>query len=38
MGARNIVEKNHSKKFWNLVSSYMSDYKQVEKELKSKLF
>ena len=33
-----IEEKNHSKKFWNLVSSYMSDYKSVEKELRSKLF
>ena len=33
-----IVEKNHSKKFWNLVSSYMSDYKLIEKELRSKLF
>ena len=33
-----IQEKNHSKKFWNLVSLYMPDYKQQEKELKSKLF
>ncbi len=33
-----ITEKNHSKKFWNLVSSYMEDYKSVEKELRSKLF
>ena len=33
-----IQEKNHSKKFWNLVSLHMSDYKEVEKELRSKLF
>lgn len=33
-----IQEKNHSKRFWDLVSSYMSDYKQVEKKLRSKLF
>ena len=33
-----IKEKNHSKKFWNLVSLYMDDYKSVEKRLKSKLF
>ncbi|MEA3498204.1 MAG: SprT family zinc-dependent metalloprotease [Campylobacterota bacterium] len=33
-----IEEKNHSKKFWNLVSSYMGDYKSVEKELRGKLF
>ena len=33
-----IKEKNHSKKFWNLVSLYMPDYKEVEKMLKSKLF
>jgi len=33
-----IQEKNHSKKFWDLVSFYMSDYKKVEKTLKSKLF
>ncbi|MEA2018778.1 MAG: SprT family zinc-dependent metalloprotease [Campylobacterota bacterium] len=33
-----IKEKNHSKKFWNLVSLYMDDYKSVEKKLRSKLF
>lgn len=33
-----IKEKNHSKKFWDLVSFYMSDYKMVEKQLRSKLF
>lgn len=33
-----IQEKNHSKRFWDLVSFYMPDYKNVEKTLKSKLF
>ncbi len=33
-----IEEKNHSQRFWNLVSLYMSDYKEVEKILRSKLF
>jgi predicted metal-dependent hydrolase len=33
-----IQEKNHSKKFWDLVSFYMPDYKQVENTLKSKFF
>ncbi|MCK5111289.1 MAG: M48 family metallopeptidase [Arcobacteraceae bacterium] len=33
-----IQEKNHSKRFWNLVSLYMPDYKSQEKVLKSKLF
>ncbi|MEA2049472.1 MAG: SprT family zinc-dependent metalloprotease [Campylobacterota bacterium] len=33
-----IVHKNHSKKFWDLVSFYMGDYKTIEKQLKSKLF
>lgn len=33
-----IKEKNHSKRFWNLVSSFMPDYKQKEMILKSKLF
>lgn len=33
-----IEEKNHSQRFWNLVSLYMPDYKEVEKILKSKLF
>jgi len=33
-----ITHKNHSKKFWDLVSFYMSDYKSVEKQLRSKLF
>ena len=33
-----IKEKNHSAKFWNLVSLYMSDYKDVEKQLRGKLF
>ncbi len=32
-----IEHKNHSKKFWDLVSFYMNDYKYVEKQLKSKL-
>ena len=27
---------NHSKKFWALVSNYMPDYKNAEKELKEK--
>jgi predicted metal-dependent hydrolase len=25
-----IQEKNHSKRFWNLLSKYMPDYKQKE--------
>jgi predicted metal-dependent hydrolase len=29
-----IEEKNHSKRFWNLVSLYMPDYKQKEQGLK----
>jgi len=33
-----IQEKNHSKKFWDLVSFYMPEYKKVEMTLKSKLF
>jgi len=33
-----IKEKNHSKRFWNLVSLYMPDYKQKEQTLKEKLF
>ncbi len=33
-----IEEKNHSKRFWNLVSLYMPDYKQKEEILKAKLF
>ena len=33
-----IEEKNHSKRFWNLVSLYMPDYKEQEKVLKLKLF
>ena len=33
-----IEHKNHSKKFWDLVSYYMADYKDVEKQLRSKLF
>jgi hypothetical protein len=33
-----IKEKNHSQKFWDLVSFYMPDYKKVESTLKSKLF
>ena len=33
-----IEHKNHSKKFWDLVSYYMDDYKDVEKQLRSKLF
>ena len=33
-----IKEKNHSKRFWNIVSFYMPNYKNIEKKLKSKLF
>ena len=33
-----IKEKNHSKRFWNLVSLNMSDYKKQEDILKMKLF
>ena len=33
-----IQEKNHSKKFWDLVSFHMPDYKKIESLLKSKLF
>ena len=33
-----IEEKNHSKRFWNLVSLYMPDYKKKEEILKAKLF
>jgi hypothetical protein len=33
-----IVHKNHSKKFWDMVLSYMSDYKDQEKLLRGKLF
>lgn len=33
-----IEHKNHSKQFWNLLSFYMNDYKNIEKKLKSKLF
>jgi len=33
-----IEEKNHSKRFWDLVAFYMPDYKKVESTLKSKLF
>jgi predicted metal-dependent hydrolase len=33
-----IEEKNHSKRFWNLVSLYMPQYKAQEEVLKSKLF
>jgi len=33
-----IEQKNHSKKFWDLVSFYMSDYKNVESRMRSKLF
>lgn len=33
-----IKEKNHSKRFWDKVSFYMSDYKDVEKQLRGKLF
>ena len=29
-----IKYMNHSKEFWNLVQSYMPDYKEVKKELK----
>lgn len=31
-----IKYMNHSKEFWNLVQSYMPDYKEVKKELKVK--
>ena len=30
-----IKEKNHSKKFWDMVSFYMSDYKIIQKSLKN---
>lgn len=33
-----ITEKNHSKRFWNLVSFYMSDYKTDSKALKNRIF
>ncbi|MBD3840843.1 MAG: M48 family metallopeptidase [Campylobacterales bacterium] len=33
-----IVHKNHSKKFWDLVYSYMPDFKQAQQLLRSKLF
>ena len=33
-----IKEKNHSKKFWDIVSFYMPEYKSVEKLLKGSLF
>jgi predicted metal-dependent hydrolase len=33
-----IQEKNHSKRFWNLVSSFMPNYKEKESILKTKLF
>ncbi|MBT4030033.1 MAG: M48 family metallopeptidase [Campylobacteraceae bacterium] len=33
-----IDEKNHSKRFWNLVSKYMPDYKEKEQILKRKMF
>lgn len=29
-----LKHMNHSKEFWNLVESYMPEYKQVKKELK----
>ncbi len=33
-----IKEKNHSRRFWELVGFYMGDYKAIEKKLRSKLF
>ena len=33
-----IKEKNHSKRFWDLVYSYMPNYKEVEKILKNRIF
>ena len=33
-----IEEKNHSARFYNLVSLYMSDYKKEEERLKHKSF
>jgi len=33
-----IKEKNHSKRFYNLLSLYMDDYKQKEEILKKKIF
>jgi len=33
-----IEQKNHSKRFWDLVSFYMPEYKEIEKKLKGKLF
>ncbi|MEA3316005.1 MAG: SprT family zinc-dependent metalloprotease [Campylobacterota bacterium] len=33
-----IKEKNHSKRFWSIVSFYIPNYKVLENQLKSKLF
>ena len=33
-----IEEKNHSKRFWNLVSLYMPEYKEYEQILRNKIF
>jgi hypothetical protein len=33
-----IMHKNHSKQFWDMVSSFMPEYKNIEKKIKSKLF
>jgi hypothetical protein len=33
-----IKEKNHSKKFWDLVSFYMPEYKKIELRIRNKLF
>jgi predicted metal-dependent hydrolase len=33
-----IAQKNHSKRFWNLVSSYMPNYKSISNKIHNKLF
>ena len=30
-----LLEANHSKKFWNIVSKYCSNYKDIRKKLRS---
>ena len=33
-----IKEKNHSKKFWDLVSYYMPEYKNIQKTIKNNIY
>jgi len=33
-----IKEKNHSKRFWDLVSFYMPEYKNIQKTIKNKIY